>query len=126
MFSLHPLPLEKFPAIQYVYCLLNICYNFDPSQIEKPLGGIPLEGLTIMELDNEIEQDHSKPTNKSFHRRRAHTIKANRMLLITPTGVRFVLEAADAEERDSWLSQLKITSQLLSSASETVTQGRTT
>jgi len=79
-----------------------------------------------MELDNEIEQDHGKPTNKPFHRRRAQTIKANRMLLITPTGVRFVLEAADAEERDSWLSQLKITSQLLSSASETVTQGRTT
>ena len=83
------------------------------SQIEKPLGGIPLEGLSIMEQDNEKDdKDINQSTRRSFHKH--SRTKANRIVLITPSGGRYCLEAIDAEERDLWVSQLRIASQLLS------------
>ena len=89
----------------------NVYYILITSQIEKPLGGIPLEGLSIMEQDNETDKDLNQSTSKSFYKR--SRTKANRIVLITPSGGRYCLEAIDAEERDSWVSQLRIASQLL-------------
>lgn len=40
-------------------------------------------------------------------------LKVNRILLTTAVGVKYVLEAATAEERDSWLSEIKIASKLV-------------
>ena len=38
--------------------------------------------------------------------------KVNRFLLITANGVRYELQAANADEREAWLSQLKIAAKL--------------
>ena len=65
-----------------------------------------------MEQDNETDKDINQSTRRSFHKQ--SRTKANRIVLITPSGGRYCLEAIDAEERDLWVSQLRIASQLLS------------
>ena len=110
-------------------------------QGEKALGTIPLRDLTVLELDN--EDDGSSPSNfspaaadgserrpasksvsssstssaTSTSRKRSKTVKAakvNRIALITSSGVRYVLQASSPEDRDTWVSQLKIASRLIS------------
>ena len=40
-------------------------------------------------------------------------LKVNHILLTTATGVKYELEAASAEDRDSWVSEIKIASKLI-------------
>ena len=41
-------------------------------------------------------------------------LKVNRILLMTATGVRYTLEAASSDDRDSWVSELSIASKIIS------------
>ena len=91
------------------------------SQSRKPQGGIPLQDLTVLELDDEktdqpYQWGDSPPTSAATpSRRRTQVVsKNNRFLLITAVGTRYVLGAASSEERQSWVSELKVASTSLS------------
>ncbi len=66
------------------------------------MGAIPLTGLTILELDDKDRKD-------SVIGKAASTVaKVNRLLLITATGAKTALEAVTIEERDSWVTHLRV------------------
>ena len=67
---------------------------------KKALGAIPLAGLSVLELDDRRKDsiDAAKPAR----------VKVNRILLTTSVGARHVLEAVTPEERDSWVTHLKL------------------
>ena len=72
-----------------------------PPQSEKPLGVIPLADLTVLELDN---SECELPVG----RRKTSRSRTNRILLITMTGMRVVLEATTGDERNLWVTDLKV------------------
>ncbi len=69
-------------------------------QSKKHLGAIPLNGLTVLEMD---DRDWKDPRQD-----RCTQSTASRLLLITATGMRTVLEAVTIEERDSWVTHLRV------------------
>ncbi|CAI8020424.1 Pleckstrin [Geodia barretti] len=80
---------------------------------KKHRGAIPLCGLTIYELDNEIrepETDQQLVSEGGSKRQSARNSrnKVNRILLITATGERVVVEATSAEERSAWIGELRV------------------
>ena len=82
-------------------------------QSKKHRGAIPLCGLTIYELDNEIrepETDQQLVSEGGSKRQSARNSrnKVNRILLITATGERVVVEATSAEERSAWIGELRV------------------
>ena len=87
---------------------------FSVAQSKKHRGTIPLSGLTVYELDNEIreppvETDESvSEGQRTRQSSRNSRNKINRFLLITATGERVVLEATSAEERSTWIGELRV------------------
>ena len=83
------------------------------TQSKKHRGAIPLCGLSIYELDNEI-RDRSESEDQTVaeggrrQSSRNSRNKVNRILLITAAGERFVLEAMSAEERSTWIGELRV------------------
>ena len=84
-----------------------------PQQSKRQRGTIPLTGLTIYELDNEISESavhldgQSQLGTKRQSSRNGRT-KQNRILLITATGDRYELEAVTDEERNTWIGELRV------------------
>ena len=106
---------------------LSLSLSLSPSsssQDSKPLGSIRLKDLTVTALDDTSSPTlPAPPTSGSdtlpagsgcipVKSRQRNKPKVNRFLLITANGVRHELQAANAEEREVWLSQLKIASKL--------------
>lgn len=90
----------------YLYTTpINSVYTQD----KKYRGAIPLSGLTIYELDNEIESptDINEPSDISKKSKKPRD-KENRILLITASGERIVLEAITAEERNAWIGEIRV------------------
>ncbi|CAI8020425.1 Pleckstrin, partial [Geodia barretti] len=88
-------------------------YFYRGSKSKKHRGAIPLCGLTIYELDNEIrepETDQQLVSEGGSKRQSARNSrnKVNRILLITATGERVVVEATSAEERSAWIGELRV------------------
>ena len=81
-------------------------------QDKKHRGAIPLCGLTVYELDNEIREPTGEENESVGSRRQSSKTssrnKLNRILLITATGDRIVLEALSGEERSSWVGEIRV------------------
>ena len=79
------------------------------AQDKKYRGAIPLRGLTVYELDNEIESPTDiNETSDISKRSKKPRDKENRILLITASGERIVLEAITAEERNAWIGEIRV------------------
>lgn len=77
-------------------------YSFIQSKTIR--GSIPLRGLTVCELDDEVcatDQTESRSSKMAKN-------KINRILLITSVGERITLEASTAEDRNSWVGALRV------------------
>jgi hypothetical protein len=88
-----------------------LLYFYRGSKSKNHRGAIPLCGLTVYELDNEIREPESDDHISESGRRqlaRNSRNKMNRLLLITATGHRVVLEAMNAEERSAWIGELRV------------------
>ena len=103
---------------------LSFSLSLSP-QDSKPLGSIPLKDLTVTSLDDTGSPTQlTTPTSGADtlpvgsgcipvkSRQRTNKPKVNRFLLITANGMRYELQAANADEREAWLSQLKIAAKL--------------
>ena len=100
------------------------------------LGGIPLQGLTVIEKDVSLAgNDGTCPLSRSdssftscivsptdslphhHHPRFKRNSQAgqlrSRIVLVTAMGVRYELEASNADERDSWASFFRVASKLV-------------
>ena len=90
-------------------------------QDSKPLGTIPLKNLTVTALDdspmlppNSVNDTLPGRTGcVSVKTRKSSVPRVNRILLITANGVRYELQAVNPDDREMWISQLKIASKLL-------------
>jgi hypothetical protein len=83
------------------------------SKGKKHRGCIPLSGLTVVELDDETggistQTDVEQADGLRRKSTRNTRNKVNRILLITATGERIVLEAPTAEERSMWTDEIKL------------------
>ena len=89
------------------------------------MGGIPLKDLTVIDKDVESGPGSydkstntscvgSRTTNSLPYRKNSTNQMRNRIVLLTATGVRYELEASNADDRDSWSSQIKVAAKLLS------------
>ncbi|XP_064398429.1 pleckstrin-2-like [Halichondria panicea] len=108
----------------------HIFYYRGSKQMSKPLGTIPLRGLSVLALDNEGDAEPrllsltSPPatngsseaitTPRSKRSSKLLKLKVNRILLTTTTGGRIMLEAATSDDRDSWVAEINIASKMIS------------
>ena len=82
-------------------------------QSKKHRGCVPLSGLTVYELDDEASEISTQTDvevadgSRRKSQRNTHR-KVNRILLITATGERIVLEAPAAEERSMWTDEIRL------------------
>ena len=93
----------------YLLCCGVVLYT----QGKKHRGCIPLSGLTVVELDDETggistQTDVEQADGLRRKSTRNTRNKVNRILLITATGERIVLEAPTAEERSMWTDEIKL------------------
>lgn len=75
-------------------------------QSKKHRGSIPLCGLTVYELDDETSE--IADIESSLNSKSKSKDKVNRILLITATGERVILEASTAEERNTWIGEIRV------------------